>query len=288
MKHVILILKGILFGISNAIAGVSGGTIAVITGIYDKLIYSISHIFSDTKVALKFLIVFFIGVAIGFVGGNKVISIALEYFAIPTSCLFAGFVFGGIPAFGKPLIKEINIKNIILSILGIIIVVGLIFVPNNSWKTASDLVFYDYLILFVCGFLAAVAMIAPGLSGMMFFMLLGYYQVFSGVIGNILDFSQFTSNILVLIPVGLGIVIGIFTASKFIEYLFKKFPIQSKFVIFGFIVASVFCILYKTNWELNTLMIILGIVTFILGASATILIDYFGNRKNNVTELKTE
>ena len=51
---------------------------------------------------------------------------------------------------------------------------------------------------------------------------------------------------------------------------------------------SVFCILYKTNWELDTLMIILGIVTFILGASATILIDYFGNRKNNITELKTE
>ncbi len=288
MKHIILALKGILFGISNAIAGVSGGTIAVITGIYDKLIYSISHIFSDTKVALKFLIVFFIGVAIGFVGGNKVISIALEYAAIPTSCLFAGFVFGGIPAFGKPLIKDINNRNIILGIIGALAVVGLIFVPNNSWKTIADLEFYDYILLFICGFLAAIAMIAPGLSGMMFFMLIGYYQVFSSVMGNILDFSQFTSNILVLLPVGIGIIIGIFTASKLIDYLFKKFPIQSKFVIFGFIVASVFCILYKTNWELNPLMIVLGVVAFTLGAILTILIDYFGNKKNNISELKEE
>lgn len=288
MKHLILILKGVLFGISNAIAGVSGGTIAVITGIYDKLIYSLSHIFSDTKVALKFLIVFFIGVAIGFIGGNKVISIALQYAAIPTSCLFAGFVFGGIPAFGKPLIKDINVRNIILASVGVLIVVGLIFVPNNSWKTTQDLVFYDYILLFICGFLAAVAMIAPGLSGMMFFMLIGYYQVLSGVIGNIFDFSQFISNILVLLPVGLGIIIGIFTASKLIDYLFKKFPIQSKFVIFGFIVASVFCILYKTNWELNPLMIALGVVTFIIGAAATILIDYFGNKKKDVSELNKE
>ena len=251
MKHIILALKGVLFGLSNAIAGVSGGTIAVITGIYDKLIYSINHLFSDTKAALKFLIVFAIGALIGFVGGSKVINICLEYAAIPTSCLFAGFVLGGIPSFGKPLIKKINTKNIIFSIIGILFVVGLLFVPDNSWKSSSDLVFYDYILLFVAGFFGAVAMITPGVSGMMIFMLIGYYKVFNGAIASILDFSQFTNNLLILLPILLGIIAGIFSASKLIAYLFDKFPTQSNFVVFGFILASVFCILYKTNWEAN-------------------------------------
>ncbi len=285
MKHIILALKGVLFGLSNAIAGVSGGTIAVITGIYDKLIYSINHLFSDTKAALKFLIVFAIGALIGFVGGSKVINICLEYAAIPTSCLFAGFVLGGIPSFGKPLIKKINTKNIIFSIIGILFVVGLLFVPDNSWKSSSDLVFYDYILLFVAGFFGAVAMITPGVSGMMIFMLIGYYKVFNGAIASILDFSQFTNNLLILLPILLGIIAGIFSASKLIAYLFDKFPTQSNFVVFGFILASVFCILYKTNWEANLLMIIFGILALIIGAGLTFTIDYIGNkRKENIIE----
>ena len=285
MQHIILALKGVLFGLSNAIAGVSGGTIAVITGIYDKLIYSINHLFSDTKAALKFLIVFAIGALIGFVGGSKVINICLEYAAIPTSCLFAGFVLGGIPSFGKPLIKKINTKNIIFSIIGILFVVGLLFVPDNSWKSSSDLVFYDYILLFVAGFFGAVAMITPGVSGMMIFMLIGYYKVFNGAIASILDFSQFTNNLLILLPILLGIIAGIFSASKLIAYLFDKFPTQSNFVVFGFILASVFCILYKTNWEANLLMIIFGILALIIGAGLTFTIDYIGNkRKENIIE----
>ena len=285
MKHIILALKGVLFGLSNAIAGVSGGTIAVITGIYDKLIYSINHLFSDTKAALKFLIVFAIGALIGFVGGSKVINICLEYAAIPTSCLFAGFVLGGIAGFGKPLIKKINTKNIIFSIIGILFVVGLLFVPDNSWKSSSDLVFYDYILLFVAGFFGAVAMITPGVSGMMIFMLIGYYKVFNGAIASILDFSQFTNNLLILLPILLGIIAGIFSASKLIAYLFDKFPTQSNFVVFGFILASVFCILYKTNWEANLLMIIFGILALIIGAGLTFTIDYIGNkRKENIIE----
>lgn len=285
MKHIILALKGALFGLSNAIAGVSGGTIAVITGIYDKLIYSINHLFSDTKVALKFLIVFAIGALIGFVGGSKVINICLEYAAIPTSCLFAGFVLGGIPSFGKPLIDKMNTKNIIFCLIGIVIVVGLIFVPDNSWKTSADLIFYDYILLFVAGFFGAVAMITPGVSGMMIFMLIGYYQVFNGAIASILDFSQFKTNFLILLPVALGVIVGIFSASKLIAFLFEKFPTQSNFVVFGFIIASVFCILYKTNWEANTLMIILGILALIIGAGLTFTMDYFSNKKkDNLTE----
>lgn len=285
MKHIILALKGALFGLSNAIAGVSGGTIAVITGIYDKLIYSINHLFSDTKVALKFLIVFAIGALIGFVGGSKVINICLEYAAIPTSCLFAGFVLGGIPSFGKPLIDKMNTKNIIFCLIGIVIVVGLIFVPDNSWKTSADLIFYDYILLFVAGFFGAVAMITPGVSGMMIFMLIGYYQVFNGAIASILDFSQFKTNFLILLPVALGVIVGIFSASKLIAFLFEKYPTQSNFVVFGFIIASVFCILYKTNWEANTLMIILGILALIIGAGLTFTMDYFSNKKkDNLTE----
>lgn len=285
MKHIILALKGALFGLSNAIAGVSGGTIAVITGIYDKLIYSINHLFSDTKVALKFLIVFAIGALIGFVGGSKVINICLEYAAIPTSCLFAGFVLGGIPSFGKPLIDKMNTKNIIFCLIGIVIVVGLIFVPDNSWKTSADLIFYDYILLFVAGFFGAVAMITPGVSGMMIFMLIGYYQVFNGAIASILDFSQFKTNFLILLPVALGVIVGIFSASKLIAFLFEKYPTQSNFVVFGFIIASVFCILYKTNWEANTLMIILGILALIIGACLTFTMDYFSNKKkDNLTE----
>jgi len=92
------ILKGMVIGVANIIPGVSGGTMAVSMGIYDKLIHCLTHLFKELKKNLKFLIPIFIGAGIALVGLTFIIEPAFEYFPLQTSCLFIGLIVGGLPS----------------------------------------------------------------------------------------------------------------------------------------------------------------------------------------------
>ena len=96
-----LILKGMVMGVANIIPGVSGGTMAVSMGIYDKFIHCLTHLFKEFKESMKFLIPLFIGIGIALVGLSFIIEPAFEHFPLQTSCLFIGLIVGGLPAICK-------------------------------------------------------------------------------------------------------------------------------------------------------------------------------------------
>ncbi len=244
MKHIALIFKGMLFGIANLIPGVSGGTMAIVTGVYEKLLDSINNLFKKFKASIIFLLLFGLGAVIAVLAGAKVLEWGLKYFKLPISLLFIGLIVGSLPTITKPIKNQTKPIHYLFMVLAFALVIGLLYIPFPEVVSGS-LQFYDYLLLVVCGFLASIAMVVPGISGMMMFYLFGYYETIMTAISGLIKFTSFGSSFLILLPVGIGVIIGIFTAAKAIAYLLKKFPIATYSAIIGFVIGSIFAIIYE-------------------------------------------
>lgn len=168
------LLKGMVMGIANIIPGVSGGTMAVSMGIYDKLIHCITHLFKEFKKSIKFLLPIFIGTGIALIGLSFVIEPAFKRFPIATNCLFIGLIVGGLPAVWKK-VKGNKIKaSHIISMLGFFaLVVGFAVIGEREGK-AADLTFslLNVIKLFAVGIIASATMVVPGISGSMMMLLM--------------------------------------------------------------------------------------------------------------------
>ena len=135
------LLKGMVMGIANIIPGVSGGTMAVSMGIYDRLIHSLTHLFKEFKESMKFLIPIFLGLGIALAGLSFIIEPAFKYFPLQTNCLFIGLIVGGLPAvLTKIKGKGVKISYIIPCLLFFALVVGLAAIGEKE-GTAADLSF---------------------------------------------------------------------------------------------------------------------------------------------------
>lgn len=269
------IIKGVIIGIANIIPGVSGGTMAVSMGIYDKLIHCITHLFSEFKKSIQFLFPIFLGAAIGLVGLSFVIEYMFEHIPLPTNLLFIGLIVGGLPAIWKK-VKGNTVKggHILSFILFFVLVAGLAAFGNGK---GTDVVLNPGIgmavILFLIGMLASATMIIPGVSGSMILLLLGFYNP---IVSEINDFIRafaalngagLRRGFALFIPLGLGIVVGIFAIAKLIEIVFKKFPLYAYWAIIGLIVASPVAILLVG--EIGTITVgsvLAGVVCLMIGS----------------------
>lgn len=300
MKHLMNFFKGVLFGASNLIPGMSGGTMLVITNIYDKLLNAIANIFKKFKSVILFLLIFAIGAVIGVLGGGIFLKkVMLEYLPLPTYCFFAGVILGSVPMLAKPIIKKTNFKYIIAFVLGALAVIGLMFLGLAFNKESSVGIgeispkFSDYLLLFISGFIGCFAMLIPGVSGVLMLVVFNYYGTFMDAIANITHFSMesYHNVILVLLPVGLGILAGLIPSSKLLSFMFKKFQVGSYFAILGFVLGSIpvifvnFFIGYGSNDAyINTLQIILGVLALPLGFVLSFLLSKLKKKNENIVE----
>lgn len=266
---IILAIKGFVFGIANIIPGVSGGTIALTMGIYEDLISSISHIFEKPKKSIIFLIPFAVGAVLSILLMSKLISFCLEKFPFPTMIFFVGLIIGGIPLLTKKVQKKkVKPLNILLFLItfGIIITMALMKEGRNIVSLSNPTIF-TMLALGLVGMVAAATMVIPGVSGSFVLMLLGYYEPIVKTIGNITNFSKLSYNLSILIPFGIGILIGIILIAKLLEYLFKKYETPTYYAILGFIIASVITLAISAfSTDKTNLQIIFGIVLFIVGS----------------------
>lgn len=268
------VLKGMVVGVANIIPGVSGGTMMVSMGIYDKLIHCLTHLFKEFKESMKFLIPIFVGVGIALVGLSFIIQPAFEHFPLQTSCLFIGLIVGGLPAAWKKVKgKGIKISYIVPFLVFFVLVVGLALIGEKEGN-AADLTFglWSCIKLFVVGIIASATMVIPGVSGSMMLLLLGYYNPIVSAIKNFVtalasfDIQGILQGCGVLVPAGVGIVVGIFAIAKLIEVVFEKFPMQAYWAIIGLIVASPFAVLLMA--QLGTITVVsvaVSVVTFAIG-----------------------
>lgn len=276
MESLILVLKGFFMGVANVIPGVSGGTIAIILGIYEKFINSISNLFKNLKENVRFLLPIFIGMGISIITMSKVISYSYDEFPLPTLMFFVGLVFGGIPMLmknvkGKKGSKKIS--NYIIFLLTFSLVIFLasykfIFSISGEVSFASMNV-GSYLLLFFVGIIAAATMVIPGVSGSLVLMILGYYYPVINTIKDLFK-GDFISNAFILGIFGIGVVIGIVAISKLLEMLFKKYKVKTYFGVLGFVFASIIAIPLSACIELNSIstsidQIIVSIVMIAIG-----------------------
>lgn len=268
------ILQGMVVGIANIIPGVSGGTMMVAMGLYDRLIHAITHLKSEFKDSMKLLIPIFAGAGIAIVALSRLFEFLLATYPIPTNFAFCGLIAGSLPfIFKKVKGHKVTVSKIIpfLIFFGVVILMAVL---GETGGASADVSFgfVNLLKLFGVGIIAAATMVVPGVSGSMMLMLLGYYDTILKVINDFVDalvkfdMGGLMTGVGILAPFGIGVVIGIFLIAKIIEFIFSKAEIHAYYGIIGLILASPIAILLKTDWSgISVLMVGIGVVTFALG-----------------------
>lgn len=268
------ILKGIIIGIANIIPGVSGGTMAVSMGIYDKLIHCISHFFSELKKNIIFLAPLALGMVIAIIASAFGMEYLFDTFPVQTNFMFIGLILGSLPAiYGKVSDENVKTGHIISAVVFFMVVVGMAMLNGSSGHTTTiDKSFMQVIILFLIGVIAAATMVIPGVSGSMMLLLLGYYNV---ILESIKEFavavihwniSVIGENLFILVPFGIGVIAGAVVISKIIEMVFRKFPLYAYWSIIGLLIASPFAIIIVADLPIITpVRMLTGAVTFVAG-----------------------
>ena len=274
MKHIINILKGAVFGIANISPGVSGGTMAVIMKVFDRIIDILTLDFKKIKENFIFIIFFGIGAVLGIGTAALLLKNLFELYFVPTQMFFTGVIMGSIPFIFKIAVtKETPMKkiNIIPFVIGAVITLlplflsdGMKTIPTNSEPTVSLMI-----IMFIFLFIAAVAMIIPGLSGSMVLMLLGGYPLALSAVTEL----KFTFLIVMLLGAGLGLVAG----GRFISFMLKKFHQGTYLAILGLIIGSLFSVFPFAEFSFNVQGIV-GIVLFIAGLFVPFIMELLGKK----------
>ena len=277
-------IKGMAIGIANAIPGVSGGTIAFVLGIYEKLTYSISSLpmsliklrWKDVAESLKILIPVFLGAIISIFLFLNIISFLFANYPIPTKIFFVGLVLGSFPFVTKT-VEKYDLKIFLAFFLGAFIMAIFVYFDINEPEinkiivesTYSDFSVVYGIKLFFCGIAAAIAMVIPGISGSLLLLILGEYENISYFVSNI------TSNfnyIYPLIFLGVGIVIGIFAISKLITVLIQKY----RGIVFGF-VLGILIVSFLSLWPnitfLSVPMLAATVLSMCLGFLVAIMME---------------
>ena len=259
MKTIFEILRGVVIGLANIIPGVSGGTMMVSMGIYDTIIGCINSLFKDFKRCVKTLWPYALGMVLGILGLAKLITFLLGTYPLPTNMAFIGLILGGLPMILKKMKGEKKgVAGVIAFVLAFALVVGLKIVGGGNGTDATiTLNIGQIIILFVMGVIAAATMVIPGVSGSM-----------SGMVDALLsgNISAVLSCCGVLIPFGLGVVVGIFAVAKLIEVLLRRFPGPTYCAIMGLVTASPVAILMGLSYAgLTAMTIIISIVALALG-----------------------
>ena len=274
-----ILLKGFIIGSSMSVPGVSGGTMAILLGIYDKLIGAISNFLKDLKGNIIFLMKFCIGACLGIGTLAFLIKWLLEAFPLPVSFFFLGAVIGGIPAlYQKTKAKSLRVSSVLYFLFGLIIVVAIGFIPTGNLSISSGSGLTHYLMLLVTGIIIALALVLPGISTSHMLLVLGMYDA---LLTAITEFDLLYIGIL-----GTVTVIGIFLITKPIEWTMNKFPHQTYFMIIGFVLGSTFEIFRdkilpaipatpSVSWWI--LSLIMSAAAFFLGCKAILSLSRFSN-----------
>lgn len=245
-SNILLFIKGFVIGIANLIPGVSGGTLAITLGIYERLIEILSNFKSNVRENIKFLIPIFLGVGASILSLSGLISLCLERFLLPTIMLFVGAILGGLPMLCKKLNGSKLSFSRAASFLGafFIVILATVLGSGNS-VSFSKIGVLELIKLFFVGGLASTTMVVPGVSGSALLMTLGYYKPIIDTVKSLTNFSILGHNLAIVLSFGFGIIVGILLIAKLIDYLLKKHEIATYFGIIGFVIASVVSIIYQ-------------------------------------------
>ena len=282
MKWFLDVLRGMVIGLANVIPGVSGGTMMVSMGIYDKLIWSINNLFKKFKQCFKILLPYLVGMLLAIVLGSFALKAAFKNSPLPTNTLFIGLILGGLGLLIKKVdTKKINGAAIIAFVCLFALIIWMGLQNRDSIQNADtiDMNIGQMLLMVLLGAVASATMIIPGVSGSLVLMLLGYYKAVTSALQILahglihFDFSTVGQPLLMLVPFLIGIVLGIFGVAKLIEWLTARYPTVTYCGVLGLVIASPVSLLIQTDMSGATASIILiSIAAFAVGFAGAYLL----------------
>lgn len=277
----ILFIKGLAIGVANAIPGVSGGTLAFVLGIYEKLTFAISSlpssIFKPKEFLshLKILIPTGIGAVISIFLFLNAIVYLFGKFPVPTQMFFVGLILGSLPLISRSVVK-FNIQAFFFFFIGAAVMAIFVYfdinAPAKTGATYSGNFNALYGIkLFVCGVAAASAMIIPGISGSLLLLIMGEYENVSYLVKSF--------EFIPLAFLGAGVALGIFAVSKLITFLLSKYRDSVFSVILGIIIVSLMSI-WPSVINLNVFQLIFSVLTLSVGFALSFVMERLESDNN--------
>lgn len=231
MSRLRVILCGFITGSVMAVPGISGGSAAMIIGVYDDLLRAVSRCFSEPRRNIPLLLRFALGGILGlFLMAGAISRLLTTPAEVPVRFLFLGAVAGGIPAiFRKAGVRRMNASGLALILSGAAAVLLLASLPEGLF-TPGERGFADMALQFTGGVLLAAALVLPGISASHFLYMLGIYDTVMEKLS--------TLDLIPLLPLAAGTVLGIFLTARLIETLFQRHQAGTFLVILGFMLAS--------------------------------------------------
>lgn len=248
-------LAGLIIGIGVVLPGVSGGVIAVILNIYDKLIFAVTNFSKNKKENFIFLLKVITGVVIGAIISANLLTYFFEKYLVEVSYLFIGLVLGTVPLLIKNYKEKCNKHLNYLVLFAVMIISGLLSITlkGNLFDSGNDDAFLG---LFLAGILFAVGKVIPGLSSSIMLSIIGKYDLLLTAFSNPFDFV--TTNFTNFIVIALGLVVGVLVSVKAMSICLKKYYSITYSVIIGFVIGSL-VVMYPN------VVSFIGILFFLIG-----------------------
>lgn len=276
MDFIRLIVIGVILGVANVIPGVSGGTLAVVFNIYDRLINVITLNVKKILSEWKFILPLVVGMGLGIILFSKAITFLFENYPVQTNWVFIGIILGSIPMIAKRLMaaskasssdaRKIPVSAIVCGVLALAVMAIMTYanVAESGAPIQTELTPLLAVKLFIGLACATIAMIIPGISGSFLMLVVGVY---STVIAAISDF-----NIPLLIPAVIGGVVGLLGGAKLVRFLMEKVPAQTYGAIMGLVLGSIL-VIFPGFGGFATL------VTSLLAAAVGFVVSFFAGRE---------
>lgn len=223
--------KGVAIGASMLIPGVSGGTMAIILGIYDDIIHAVSGLTRNFRKNIVLLLEVGLGAVIGMFLLAKLLLKAVTAFEMPMMFLFLGAIAGSIPTLIKKAeLRRFNWTQPVYFLIGLGAVLLLSFLPQGLFEF-TEIGWWSFFLLLLAGVVIAVALVLPGISASYMLLMLGIYNI---TLAAITEF-----NLLFLAPLIIGVLAGTLMTTKLLEKAMNAHPAPTYLMITGFVAGSV-------------------------------------------------
>lgn len=271
MNYLKLVLKGFIVGLGKIIPGVSGGMLAILLGVYEESVQAIAHFFKNFKKNIFFLSALGIGIMLAITFMSSIIDFSLENYYLPTMLLFIGLMIGGSNSLKRE-VEGTNYKSYVFQlIIPFFVMISIQFLQNGTFLLNNN---YSFFLIFLFGIIDAITMVVPGISGTAILMLLGFYPLLLETFSHLLDPTYLSDTLQIMIPFGLGILVGVLVTVKIVSYLLEKHSISFHYVIISFFASSIFLLLlqtFKNNYSIGT--VIISFLFFLFGYFISRVLD---------------
>lgn len=252
MNFLVDCIKGIAIGSGAILPGISSGVLCVIFGIYEKLLDSILNFFQDIKKNTKFLFPILIGVSMGILIFSNILILLFTNFPIQTKSIFIGLILGSIPSLFKEIKQKSSSKLHYFFYTLIAFFIGVASVFLEKYISTSSSTSFSFIYLIISGFIMSIGVVVPGVSSTIILMLMGVYSTYLSSV-SLLYFP-------VLVPMGIGLIIGCIVFMKLTKFLLTHFYAQTFYSIIGFTLGSIFVLFPPVRLDISCIICFLCIL----------------------------